>query len=348
MKKFLQDIHLWLFLALISFLVTGINGCAGRSKSIVRESVSEGEVVEAEGMAPMTDDLAGVRKASLADSQRVAVEKVVGVLVSGKTLVEKATMIEQHILAQSAGYVKKYEVIKEWQKGGYYYTRIKALVSYQKVWADLDKMAILHSPVVGNPRVAILINEPTLSNTLAQGLTRQGYRIVDSHNSEIVITGEVSTETVTSPELSGLISIRGILAARALKPKTGEVLSSISIQASGADFTEKTAHQKAMTLLGEKASENLSESLTSLLASRPTVSLIVRGITSFATLVKLKDTLTKIVGNDNIFVRSYSEGAAEIEINTPSVTSTDLANVLSKKGWQIISQTHNTIEIKSK
>lgn len=347
MKKIRQDILLLLILfLLLSFSMLGLDGCA---KSLSRiEKAPDGEVVEAEGMAPITADLLATKKASLADAQRVAVEKVVGVFVSGKTLVEKAVTIEQNILAKSAGYIKKYEVIKEWQEQGYYYTRIKAFVSYQKIWVDLDKLSLLRSPVVGNPRIAILINEATLSNILAQSLIRHGYKVVARHEAEITINGEVSATPVTAPELSGLISIRGTLSARALKPKTGEVLTAVSTQASGIDITEEAAYQKTMAILGEKAAKDFSESLASLLASRPSISLTVRGITSFDKLLKLRDALKKIEGINDLFVRTYSEGFAEIEINTITITSVDIAKALSKKGWQIVSQTHDTLEINSK
>ncbi len=350
MKKIRQDILLFLILfLLVPFSMLGLNGCAKSSNSLSRvEKAPEGEVVEAEGMAPITADLLATKKASLADAQRVAVEKVVGVFVSGKTLIEKAVAIEQNILAKSAGYIKKYEVIKEWQEGGYYYTRIKAFVSYQKIWIDLDNLALLRSPVVGNPRIAIFINEATLSNILAQSLIRHGYKVVTRHEAEITINGDVSATPITTPELSGLISIRGILSARALKPKTGEILTAVSTQASGVDITEEAAYQKTMAILGEKAAKDFSESLASLLASRPSISLTVRGITSFDKLLKLREALKKIEGINDLFVRSYSEGFAEIEINTITVTSVDIAKVLSKKGWQVVSQTHDTLEVNSK
>lgn len=344
--KEVWHIRLWTGIIVIAIFVTGVSGCADSLSRIV--SATDGEVVEAEGIAPITGDLLEAKKASLADAQRAAVGKVVGVLVSDKTRVEKAVMIEQNVLTKSTGYVEKYEVIKEWQEGGYYYTRIKALVSHQRIWTDLGKLSLLHLPVVGNPRIAILIDEASLSNTLAQSLTKHGYKVVDRHDSEIVIAGEISTTPVMSPELNGLISIRGTLAARALKPRTGEVLTAVSTQASGVDITEGAAHQKTMTLLGEKAAEDLSESLAALLATRPSISLTARGITSFDKLLKLRDTLTRIEGINNLFVRSYSKGVAEIEINTISVTAMDIAKALSKKGWRVINQSHDDLEIKRK
>src|SRR5690349_9373832 len=89
-------------------------GCAGSKSTLVKGKTVEGEVVEAEGQAPYNgEDLAGTRAASLAAAQRAAVELVVGVYVSGKTKVEKAVAIEQNILTQASGYIKRYEILSE-------------------------------------------------------------------------------------------------------------------------------------------------------------------------------------------------------------------------------------------
>ncbi|HLG28774.1 MAG TPA: hypothetical protein VI387_01070, partial [Candidatus Brocadiales bacterium] len=339
-------------------------------------------MVEAEGMAPITNDLQATKKASLADAQRVAVEKVVGVFVSGKTLVEKAITIEQNILVKTAGYIKKYEVIKEWQEQGFYHTRIKALVSYQKILDDLNKMAILQSHLIGNPRIVILIKEidqanrirsisTTLSDTLAQGLIKQGYKVIDRSElasigeqdlhrdntdqilkqlrkklkAEILITGEAVAVPLISQELSGLISFRATLTAKALKTQTGEVLASTSMQGSGVDITEEAAFQKTMAILGEKSANDFAETLISFLAARPSISLKINGLKNFNKLLEVKETLTRVNGVGEVFARSFSEGIAEMEVTTTSAASGDIAKELTKKGWRVVNQTHDTLEI---
>src|SRR5947207_166786 len=68
---------------LSAFLV----GCAGNKSRLKLGKTSEGEVVEAEGLAPYNSkDLIATKKASLTDAQRNAVEKAVGVFVSARTL----------------------------------------------------------------------------------------------------------------------------------------------------------------------------------------------------------------------------------------------------------------------
>ena len=343
MKKYWQVIHLWS----VILLLAAVCGCAATSKFSRIANAPDGEVVEAEGMSPIVaEDLLGAKKASLADAQRIAIEKVVGVLVSGKTLVDKAVTIEQNILAKSTGYVKKYEVLKERREGVYYYTSIEALVYRQRIWADLDKLALLRSPVIGNPRVAVFIPDQDLSNVLAQGLTKHGFKVVHRRDSDIIITGDSSTEILKLSQLDRVISIRGTLSARAERTRTGEVLSAVSIQASGVDATEWAAHKKTMTILGEKAANDLSESLASLLAVRHSITLTATGITSFKKLFKLRDALTDIEGIDDLYVRSYSEGTAEIEIDLATATPMDIAKALVARGWKIVEQTQDTLRIK--
>src|SRR5437773_10288750 len=116
-----------------------LSACAGSSRHLKAGKTLEGEVVEAEGLAPYNaSDLPGTKAASLAAAQRSAVELVVGVYVNAKTRVEKSVAIEQNILARSGGYIKRYEILSEGRSGDWYKTRIRALVSTKDLHDDLD------------------------------------------------------------------------------------------------------------------------------------------------------------------------------------------------------------------
>jgi len=65
--------------------------CSGSRSRLKVGVTDEGEVVEAEGLAPNDPaDVVSTKRASLVDAQKNAVEKAVGVYVSGRTLVEKS------------------------------------------------------------------------------------------------------------------------------------------------------------------------------------------------------------------------------------------------------------------
>src|SRR6266478_3685841 len=94
----------------------GLAACAHERLKV--GETSEGEVVEAVGetMIDQSSDALMIKKRALAEAQKKAVEMVVGVHVSAKTLVSKAIEIQSNILARTDGYVKKYDVLKEWQE----------------------------------------------------------------------------------------------------------------------------------------------------------------------------------------------------------------------------------------
>ena len=91
-----------LFLSLFIFYSTAalfLNGCASAQKQRLKlgETV-DGEVVEAEGLSAVTNDLIATKRASLADAYKNAIEKVVGIFISARTMVDKAITIQQNIL----------------------------------------------------------------------------------------------------------------------------------------------------------------------------------------------------------------------------------------------------------
>ena len=94
-----------------------VSACAPKSRLKLGQT-AEGEVVEAEGVVTLQkNDLPATESAALAAAERSAVEKVVGVYVSGKTVVEKAALIESRILARTEGYISKYDLISKGPDG---------------------------------------------------------------------------------------------------------------------------------------------------------------------------------------------------------------------------------------
>src|SRR5712672_2469000 len=146
--------------SLFAAFALALGACAGSKTRLTKGKTLEGEVVEAEGLAPYkAEDLPGTKAAALAAAQRSAVELVVGVYVNAKTRVDKAVAIEQNILTRASGYVKRYEILSENRDGEWYKTKIRALVSTEKLHEDLDSLGLLKQAAVGYPRVTILLQE---------------------------------------------------------------------------------------------------------------------------------------------------------------------------------------------
>ena len=384
MKKISAFSVIVLCFALLNFL----SGCAGPKAHLKLGETTEGEVVEAEGLSAVTPDLIGVKRAALSDAFKNAIEKVVGVFISARTMVDKAITIQQNILGKTDGYIKKHEIIKEGKESdGLYHTHIRALVSYKQIQNDLKELDILQSPSVGNPRVAILLDETiegsdaqttACSDGLAQGLLERGYKVVDRSelaairvaeatkdllagnsekalkpivqklNAEVVITGKANGSLLTTQGLGGLISFRGAMTAKALKAQTGDILATLTVQGSGLDATKEAAAFKAMASLGKNAANELAPKIASELAKHSSVLVTVRGLPNINRLGEVKDALLKTAGVGDLYMRSYSEGTAEMEIKINSATSSDLANTLTKNSSlnaKVASQTLDSLEV---
>ncbi len=147
--------------------------------------------VEAEGEANVIPGNAlNTRDQALMAAQKNAVEKAVGVLVTGQMVISQARLIEDQVFSKTGGYLKAWDVLSEKENDGVHTTRIRARVKLGDVRKDLDALGMLiKTKKVGNPRVMVLIDEkvdgkPSDSKTveigLAKALLDKGYKVVDA------------------------------------------------------------------------------------------------------------------------------------------------------------------------
>lgn len=373
----------WMVLALAALLPV-VSACASSKSRLKMGEAVDGEVVEAEGLAAVTNDLIGVKRAALSDAYKNAVEKVVGIFISARTQVDKAVTIEHKILGKTDGYVKKHDVLKEGvEADGLYHTHIRALVSYQQIQQDLKDLEVIDAPLLGNPRVAILLDETVegtegqttaCSDALAQALIDKGYKVVDRSElasirvaeatqqllsgnpdkalkpilqklgAEVVITGKATAQQLNMQNLGGLFSYRGNISAKALKSQTSEILAVVTMQASGLDATKETASQKALAQTGAGAGGEFGAKVAKELARRTSLFVTVDGIKDLNQLGDIKDAVSKTSGVSDLTLRSYSEGRAEIDVKT-GTTPPDIAAALTRSAkLKGIALVHQTSE----
>jgi len=361
--------HISLVLGSAAILI--VSGCAGSKTRIKAEKGMQGEVVEAEGTAPYNaSDIPGSRAAALAAAQRAAVELVVGVYVNAKTRVDKAVAIEQNILAQTSGYVKRYEILKEGREGEWYKVRIRALVSTEKIHSDLNSMGLLKRPEVGNPRVTILLQEFIGENesknayatrALTQVLLDKGFKVMEfprsmdreddpveiarklSRNSaEILIAGLARAQTLgySQKDLGGMNSYRASINARLIETGTGEILSTLAQVASGLEGTPDIAAQKSFEKVAELCAADLAR-LPQELSTRAQVNLTITGLTSFEELSNLQKKLATASGIKDLFLRSFNqeEGIAMLDLTVDQLSAQDVADQAARIGgpsWTVI------------
>ena len=372
-RRFLYPILLALPVSLL------ITGCSSSRSSLKKSAMAGDEIVDVDGMAPYNaSDVPGSRAAALAAAQRSAVELVVGVYVTGKTRVDKAVAIQNQIMANTSGYVKKYQILSEGKSGDMYKVRIRALVSTQKLHEDLDSLGLLRAPAIGNPRVAILIQEwigekpsegKEATRALTQGLLNKGFQVVtlpasvnleddpvdiarglSRGQAEIIIAGLARAQSLGyEKKLGGMSSYRAAISLRVIEVGSGQILTTASEAASGLEGTPEIAGGKSLEKAGELAVNDLA-SLPEDLSKRSLVTLKVSGITSFEKLSALQKGLESFAGVKDVYLRSFVQTSAEanLELHIDGISPQDVADQSIKIGgsdWSIYQVEGRAIQV---
>jgi serine/threonine-protein kinase len=189
-------------------------------------------VVTAEGLADPNADTYARDKGLLIDdlrrdARRQAIEKAVGVFVEGSTLVENYTLIDDRVLSESKGLIKR--VIKEskpWvAEDGFVHMLIKAEVYLGGVEDALRTMSrqsrISYIRDYGNPRISVAVlaqdadrgsrqtRSDIAENLLKERISAFGYRVwsedaTQTLKTEMMESSSLSNQTETTVSVSHL------------------------------------------------------------------------------------------------------------------------------------------------
>ncbi|MBI5597524.1 MAG: hypothetical protein HY928_15650 [Elusimicrobia bacterium] len=335
-------------------------GCSHQRMKVGK--TEDGEVIEAEGWSPIdAADLLATKKRSLAEAQKKAVERVVGVYISAKTRVAQAVSLDQNILANVGGYIKKYDVLSEKQEDGFYKTVIRAHVLYKKVGDDLNGLGLIRPDAPpGNPKVMVVLAgeagadraESPAAGAVRKVLVDRGFQVVDpaelerkglvrgadakallgagkALGADLVVTGLSSARELTDVRLGGFRSWRSRVEIQAMRAATAEVVSRRTQEASGLDPDGDIARAKALENAGTLAAESLAAELSQVLSKRVTVSLRVSGLKGgLATVQRLAEELRLQPDIAQAVLEGYGDGVAEIKVTTEGFTGDELAALL--------------------
>lgn len=298
-------------------------------------------MVEAEGLAPYNaGDIIQTKRASLLDAQRNAVEKVVGVFVSARTMVEKAVAIESNILGNTQGYVKKYEILKEGNEDGLYKTKIRALVALQDLEQDLKEMSLLNTTELKRPRVSMQmteriekqpIEEHPAFTAIQRQLVENGFVIVDSDlksEADLSLSGVATAYPFQSTNLGGFVSYRARVAVDITRAGTKDVVLSLSKEASGLGGNDQLAALKALETVGNLAGEEIAGRLAASWIKNKNLYVYVENVPSFTQVDRIKKHLSAQPGVDDLVLRLFDEGMAQFELQLGSIQPSDLASRL--------------------
>lgn len=165
-------------------------------------AVSDTVIVSAEGLAdPESDafkrDKAILYDALLDDAKKQAIEKVVGIYVDSRSLVENYVLIDDQVLTQTRGFIKQIlQKSDPWMgEDGFMHILIKAEVYTAKAEQALREMSRMQRVKLireaGNPRISVAITvrdskrdsftdperSPVAENILKEYISKFGYRV---------------------------------------------------------------------------------------------------------------------------------------------------------------------------
>ncbi|MBI2903053.1 MAG: flagellar assembly protein T N-terminal domain-containing protein [Candidatus Methylomirabilis oxyfera] len=155
--------------------------------------VASAEMITAEGVVAVTgENMAIFREKAIDDALRRAVEQAVGTMVSSDTMTNNFQVVHDKILAQTSGYVKSYQIIKEGRVGQEFRVTVMADVGRDNLQRTLEALGLLHE-LKEKPKVMVIIEEKVgglfgttawenvgqAESTLMERLVAAGFTVVD-------------------------------------------------------------------------------------------------------------------------------------------------------------------------
>lgn len=204
--------------------------------------------VESEGWAP-SGPAAGER--ALADAQKRAVEKALGVSLAASTRVEGAVAVRRRIWTDARGKVESWTVKRDETRDGFRRITIRAVVR------RLAEGEALLPPRRATVRVAA-------SGPAAEGLRRSfaagGFAVVE-RGGEFVVTARSSSRLLRDARTAPFVSGRGRVSV-SVADSGGAVVWERAAEAAALDADALTASARAVEAAGEAGGRDAADGLS--------------------------------------------------------------------------------------
>lgn len=322
------------YLALVCFVFAG---CSGNVKKSNLNSSYDVEMVEATGMAPITDNnLNSAKQASLSDALKNALHLVVGVYVSGESMVSKSILIDDEITSKTEGYIEKYEILKEYAENNFYKTKVKAYVrkedlanKLKRIENDVERIG---SPVIYSQILDTDNKDISFANDgLLAELKKDSFRVVNDYNlSDIIIEARVSSKFNTSEGLGGFYSYSCSITGN-LKTRDGEMVGGFNSSNGGIGVTETDARNNAIINCIRKVYPDVKNSIISFYNQKKIIKLELSNIDSINVVQDIIKYLRNIPSVKTSVMKNYDKNTAVFEIVLHKGKSQEIAALLSKK-----------------
>ncbi|MBQ3395512.1 MAG: hypothetical protein IJQ77_01000 [Synergistaceae bacterium] len=162
----------------VLILVSPVYAARSR-KAPARQSESQKVIrVHAEGAAVIIEGRKNeARESARREMIRNAIDNAVGTYVNSVTQIENYQVVSDKLFTQSQGLVKAMDVQREWTDENSMY-HIEAYCSVVEVILD-ERLGPAVIDALGNPRILILIDNPTVRNEVQKVFTDSGFMIIN-------------------------------------------------------------------------------------------------------------------------------------------------------------------------
>jgi len=371
------------FFLFISFIAL-LGGCAttGQTqKPSAKPQKPQVEIVEAEGLAPLSDDLIKSREIAISDAQKRAVELVVGVYVSAENFVSKAKLIEDNITGETEGYIEKYEILKEWKEEPFYKVKIKARVRKDDLTKKIEELNLTpkeqttatvsfwikekideqpsESSVVEKEIMQIFTDAGfTVSDRKPQEYYKDIQNILDENpenlesnlKSDIVVIGDASSNFNTDKGLGGFISYRAIVSLKVIKNLNKDIITTLQETAGGVDLNKELAAKASLINVGRKSGKELKERIIKYFQEHPYSNIVLKGETSINEINTLVRRIRALPTVKDCWLKSFSGNEALLEFIIKRGKISDVAKQIEQIEipYKILTVDNYTISMEKK
>ena len=309
-KKYIYPVYFFLFLLLVP-------GTAFARLHVVRSS----------GESPiLQNDVSQAKDEAITDAEIKAVERVVGVMVDSRTVVEQTLMIDSTVKTHVSGFVKSYKILSggENKSGDLYKVDIEASVDDKPLEDSLTRLMMKDKVIVLSYESGIPSGgaQDLLADTIISKLTALGYKHIIDYRlyknrrvdalirrlrrgdqtaarligiyylANVVILGQVNVRR-GEKQFAGMYSAHASGSARAFNAAHDKLIADVVVS-SGKGFgsDENAALQDAF----RKASKTLSDRLVYELTpkQRRTIKVVFYNIPTFEDFKRYKNLLSQL------------------------------------------------------
>jgi hypothetical protein len=197
----------------------------------------------------------------------------VGTLISSDTLTSNFQVVHDQILAQTAGYVTRYEIVKEERLGDEFRVSILAEVGRDNLARSLEALGLLHR-LKDRPKVMVVIDEKVagLFGTtgsenvgraevaLAEKLLAAGFTVVDAQTVRKSLAREKALQLVAgepqAAALAGLgLEAQVVITGRAISKNAGGKLAGTNMQSLQATVQARAVRADDGRIIGTRTAQ---------------------------------------------------------------------------------------------